>query len=47
MTVKPIRIEIITSCISDLERIVETVKKLRKSNPDEVLEVTVRVGLSS
>ena len=31
MTVKPIRIEIITSCISDLERIVETVKKLRKS----------------
>lgn len=43
MTVKPIRIEIITSCISDLERIVETVKKLRKSNPDEVLEVTVRV----
>ena len=47
MTVKPIKIEIVTSDISDIERIVEAVKKLRKSNPDEVLEVTVRVGLSS
>ena len=43
MTVKPIKIEIVTSYISDIERIVEAVKKLRKSNPDEVLEVTVRV----
>lgn len=43
MTVKPIKIEIVTSYISDIERIVEAVKKLRKSNPDETLEVTVRV----
>lgn len=43
MTVRPIKIEIITSCISDVERIVEAVRKLRKSNPDETLEVTVRV----
>lgn len=47
MTIKPIKIEIVTSCISDIERIIEAVRKLRKSNPDEVLEVTVRVGLSS
>ena len=43
MTAKPIKIEIVTSCISDVERIVEAVRKLRKSNPDETLEVTVRV----
>ena len=46
MTAKPIKIEIVTSCISDIERIVEVVRKLRKSNPDETLEVTVRVGES-
>lgn len=43
MTIKPIKIEIVTSCISDIDRIVEAVRKLRKSNPDETLEVTVRV----
>lgn len=43
MTVRPIKIEIVTSCISDLERIVEAVKKLRKSNPDEILDVAIRV----
>lgn len=43
MTTNPIKIEIVTSCISDVERIVEVVRKLRKSNPDETLEVTVRV----
>lgn len=47
MITNPIKIEIVTSHISDIERIVEAVRKLRKSNPDEVLEVTVRVGLSS
>lgn len=43
MITNPIKIEIVTSYISDIERIVEVVKKLRKSNPDETLEVTVRV----
>ena len=43
MTVKPIKIEIVTSYISDIERIVEAVRNIRKSNPDETLEVTVRV----
>ena len=43
MTAKPIKIEIVTSCISDVERIVEAVRKLRKSNPDETLEVAIRV----
>ena len=43
MTVKPIKIEIVTSHISDIERIVEAVRKLRKSNPDETLEVIIRV----
>ncbi|MBS5882750.1 MAG: hypothetical protein KIC55_10280 [Lachnoanaerobaculum sp.] len=46
MTVKPIKIEVVTSYLSDIERIVEAVRKLRKSNPDEVLEVMVRVELS-
>ena len=32
---------------SNVERIVEAVRKLRKSNPDETLEITVRVGLGS
>ncbi len=43
MITNPIKIEIVTSCISDIEGIVEAVRKLRKSNPDETLEVTVRV----
>ena len=43
MTAKPIKIEILTSYISDIGGIVEAVRKLRKSNPDETLEVTVRV----
>ena len=43
MTLKPIKIEIVTSCISDVERIIEAVRKLRKSNPDETCEVTIRV----
>ena len=43
MTLKPIKIEIVTSCISDVERIIEAVRNIRKSNPDETLEVTVRV----
>ena len=43
MTVKPIKIEIVTNYLSDIERIVGVVRKLRNSNPDEVLEVTVRV----
>ena len=38
MITNPIKIEIVTSCISDIEGIVEAVKKLRKSNPDEVVE---------
>lgn len=46
MTVKPIKIEVVTSYLSDIERIVEAVRKLRKSNPDEVLEAMVRVELS-
>ena len=43
MTAKPIKIEIVTSGISDIEGIVESVRNLRRSNPDETLEVTVRV----
>ena len=43
MTIKPIKIEIVTSCISDLDGIFKEVRKLRKSNPDETLEVKVRV----
>ena len=43
MITNPIKIEIVTSCISDVERIVEAVRNIRKSNPDETLEVTVRV----
>ena len=46
MTAKPIKIEIVTSCISDLDGIFKKVRKLRESNPDETLEVTVRVGES-
>ena len=47
MIKNPIKIEIVTSCIFDVERIVEAVRKLRKSNPNETLEITVRVGLGS
>lgn len=43
MTANPIKIEIVTSYISDIEGIVEAVRNIRKSNPDETLEVTVRV----
>ena len=43
MIVKPIKIEIVTSCISDLNGIFKEVRKLRESNPDETLEVMVRV----
>lgn len=43
MTAKPIKIEIVTSCISDLNGIFKEVRKLRESNPDETLEVMVRV----
>jgi hypothetical protein len=43
VTIKPIKIEIVTSYISDIERIVEAVRKSRNSNPDETLEVTIRV----
>jgi len=43
VTVKPIKIEIVTRHISDIEGIVEAVRKLRKSNPDGTLEVTIRV----
>lgn len=43
MITNPIKIKIVTSCISDIERIVEAVKKLRKSNPDETLDVAIRV----
>ena len=43
MTVKPIKIEIVTSCISDLNGIFKEVRKLRESNPDETLDVDIRV----
>lgn len=43
MTIKPIKIEIVTSCISDLDGIFKEVRKLRESNPDETLDVAVRV----
>ena len=43
MTIKPIKIEIVTSCISDLDGIFKVVRKLRESNPDETLDVAIRV----
>ena len=43
MTIKPIKIEITADSISDLKLITESIKKLRESNPDETLEVTIRV----
>lgn len=43
MITNPIKIEIVTSCISDLDGIFKEVRKLRKSNPDETLDVAIRV----
>lgn len=43
MITNPIKIEIVTSDISDIEGIVEAVRNIRKSNPGETLEVKVRV----
>lgn len=43
MITNPIKIEMVTSCISDIEEIVEAVRKLKKSNPDEILDITIRV----
>ena len=43
MTIKPTKIEIVTSCISDLDGIFKEVRKLRESNPDETLDVAIRV----
>jgi hypothetical protein len=40
---KPIKIEITADSISDLKLIIESIKKLRESNPDEILDVTIRV----
>ena len=39
---KPIKIEITADSISDL-KLIESIKKLRESNPDETLDVTIRV----
>lgn len=43
MMTKPIKIEITADSISDLKLIIESMKKLRESNPDETLDVTIRV----
>ena len=43
MITKPIKIEITADSISDLGLIIEAIKKLRESNPDETLDVTIRV----
>ena len=43
MMTKPIKIEITADSISDLKLIIESIKKLRESNPDETLDVTIRV----
>jgi hypothetical protein len=40
---QPIKIEITADSISDLGLIIEAIKKLRESNPDETLDVTIRV----
>lgn len=42
MMTKPIKIEITADSISDL-KLIESIKKLRESNPDETLDVTIRV----
>jgi len=41
--IQPIKIEITADSISDLGLIIEAIKKLRNSNPDETLDVTIRV----
>ena len=43
MMTKPIKIEITADSISDLGLIIESIKKLRESNPDETLDVAIRV----
>ena len=43
MMTKPIKIEITADSISDLKLIIESIKKLRESNPDETLDVAIRV----
>lgn len=43
MMTQPIKIEITADSISDLGLIIEAIKKLRNSNPDETLDVTIRV----
>lgn len=43
MMKEPIKIEITADSISDLGLIIEAIKKLRNSNPDETLDVTIRV----
>lgn len=43
MMTEPIKIEITADSISDLKLIIEAIKKLRNSNPDETLDVTIRV----
>lgn len=43
MMTRPIKIEITADSISDLKLIIESMKKLRESNPDETLDVTIRV----
>lgn len=43
MMTQPIKIEITADSISDLGLIIEAIKKLRESNPDETLDVTIRV----
>lgn len=43
MMTKPIKIEITADSILDLKLIIESMKKLRESNPDETLDVTIRV----
>ena len=42
MMTKPIKIEITADSISDLGLIIEAIKKLRESNPEEILDVTIR-----
>ena len=43
MMTQPIKIEITADSISDLGLIIEAIKKLRNSNPDETLDVAIRV----
>ena len=43
MMTKPIKIEITADSISDLGLIIESIKKIRESNSNEILDVTIRV----